>query len=206
MKKRGSLIVFEGPDGVGKSFLSVRTLDHLRLRGKRCQLQSFPGKEEHSLGMLVYQLHHEPQKYDVSQLTMTSRQALHVAAHIDIIESRILPALDDGIDVILDRYWWSTFVYGIVSGIPEFKIDSLINAELTFWAGTRPSILFLVSRKEPLRSEPLDLWPRWKAEYYRLAERESTHYKILEIVNDGKPDETQLILNKEVDSIVAQHS
>ena len=202
MKQIGNLIVFEGPDGVGKSFLADRTLDHLRQQGKKCQLYSFPGKEEHSLGKLIYQLHHEPQKYDVLTMTPISMQALHIAAHIELIESRILPALSNGIDIVLDRYWWSTIVYGLVSGVPEPQIECLINTELFFWGITHPSILFLVSRNIPLRPEPAQLWPRWVAEYSRLAERESRHYRVEENVNDGAPEEALARVIREVDSIV----
>lgn len=203
MQQNGSLIVFEGPDGVGKSFLAEQTLNRLRQQGKQCQPHWFPGKEDHSLGKLVYQLHHEPQSYDVLHMTPASKQALHIAAHIDLIESRILPALSEGINIVLDRYWWSTLVYGLVSGIPALRIEALINAERSFWDGVQPSILFLVSRKEPLRLEPSDLWPRWMAEYARLAKKESEHYRVAEIDNSGTPDEALEKTFKLLDCVIA---
>jgi hypothetical protein len=41
----GRLIVFEGPDGVGKSTLSAALVDELRARGRRVELTTFSGKE-----------------------------------------------------------------------------------------------------------------------------------------------------------------
>jgi dTMP kinase len=58
-------------------------------------------------------------QYRVSGLSSASLQLLHIAAHIDAIERRIKPTLGQGRIVILDRFWWSTMVYGAVSGVSE---------------------------------------------------------------------------------------
>jgi dTMP kinase len=52
----------------------------------------------------VYGIHHDPSAYGVADLGATARQALHVAAHLDVMERAILPALRAGKHVILDRY------------------------------------------------------------------------------------------------------
>jgi dTMP kinase len=60
-------------------------------------------------------------------------QTLHVAAHLDAIERKILPALEAGTWVILDRYWWSTWVYGIEQGISSTYLEPVIKAEQARW-------------------------------------------------------------------------
>ena len=56
---QGRLIVFEGPDGVGKSTLAEQLTVHLREAGVPCEHLAFPGRQPGSLGHLVYDLHHD---------------------------------------------------------------------------------------------------------------------------------------------------
>src|SRR4051812_30176325 len=91
LKSKGSLIVFEGPDGVGKSTIAAAVAQALNSRGAKSKLMSFPGREECTLGKLVYGLHHDPRAHGVSEITPIARQALHVAAHLDVMERVILP-------------------------------------------------------------------------------------------------------------------
>src|SRR5688572_6476007 len=99
---RGQLYVLEGPDGVGKSTIAQALAEALHSAGLQAEVFSFPGREAGTLGQLVYRLHHDCVGLGVESVTESSRQALHVAAHIDAIETRILPALRKGIHVVLD--------------------------------------------------------------------------------------------------------
>jgi dTMP kinase len=113
----GKLIVFEGADGIGKSSLSKEVMRRLEDLNVASVSLAFPGKDLGTLGHLVYQIHHDPAALGVISVTPLALQTLHVAAHLDAIERRILPALQDGTWVILDRFWWSTWVYGVHQGI-----------------------------------------------------------------------------------------
>lgn len=182
------LIVFEGPDSVGKSTISEAFVAHLaRERSVPVRRWSFPGRQEGTLGHLVYRLHHDPLELGVTALTPTSRQLLHIAAHVDAIEARILPALGAGEIVVLDRFWWSTMVYGTIAAATADALAAMVEVELKAWGGMRPTVAFLIDRDMPflLRSdERLADWKRLRVEYKALANRQATEHPVVRIVND----------------------
>lgn len=159
MKPSSKLIIFEGPDGVGKSTLAAHLSSYLTQRGFKNSSFSFPGKMPGTLGSVVYQLHHEPRIFGLDSIHELSLQLLHLAAHIECITSQIQPALLRGEWVILDRYWWSMWVYGKASGISTAILSHLVEIEASHWRDESPTI-FLVdkssiadSKTETLRKE-----------------------------------------------------
>jgi dTMP kinase len=154
--------VFEGADGVGKSTLVSWFVDHLKNSGIEATLLSFPGRERGTIGNLVYDVHHHPHDFGIDSMTEASLQLLHVAAHIDAIERRIKPLLDNGTTVVLKRFWWSTLVYGLVGAIPRSTLERMIDIERDVWRPIAPTALFLVTRDQPLRPEPPALWASWR--------------------------------------------
>ena len=113
---RGQLIVFEGPDGTGKTTLIEGFAQMRRRLGDKVIVAEFPGRAPGTLGHHVYRVHHNPRQFNIEHLDPASLQVLHVAAHIDAITNVIRPSVESGALVLLDRYWWSTWVYGIDSG------------------------------------------------------------------------------------------
>jgi thymidylate kinase len=189
--KRPQLIVFEGVDAAGKSTICSSFLDALISNGVIARLLSFPGKEPGTLGHLIYEVHHDPESKGVErQLTAASLQALHIAAHLDAIESVIVPSLQAGETIVLDRYWWSTWVYGVVGGADTEVLGSLIEAERVAWGRWQPGLVFHVTRATPLREEPTDTWEKLCHEYDKLAKREADRYPVVALSNDGKLEDT----------------
>jgi thymidylate kinase len=187
---RGRLIVFEGPDGVGKTTLATALTDELTRQGTWCEYLSFPGKDPGTLGRLVYEVHHNPMKFDICDMNPTSKQVLHIAAHVDAIEGRILPALEEGRTVVLDRFWWSTLVYGIVDGVDRASLDAMIALEFKSWGDTKPTIAFLVTRQSPLRAEGSD--ERWRGlgdEYEDLGREQASHHPVETVHNEASIDQ-----------------
>jgi dTMP kinase len=185
MPEAGKLFVFEGPDGVGKTALATAFAEHLTGRRSACDFMSFPGREEGTLGHLVYRLHHDPGGFGVRSVRPTSVQVLHIAAHIDAIENRILPALSAGRHVVLDRFWWSTWVYGVVSKANRQALRAMIRAERACWAAARPSAAFLVTRVTSLHAAEVEgRWQELCSEYRSLAEAERHRYPIHVVPND----------------------
>jgi thymidylate kinase len=183
--------VLEGPDGVGKSTFSSAIGDHLRATGHDLIQLSFPGRVQGSLGELVYRVHHDEGPSAVKDMAPLAKQALHVAAHIDAIDRQILPALKRGQTVLLDRYWWSNWVYGLVGGCERPRLRALIDAERAAWGKTQPALAILLRRPSPInRTEDLPYWRQLAAEYSRLAGRESRLHPVSVIDNIGSQEET----------------
>src|SRR5262245_38846885 len=186
MADRGRLLVFEGPGGVGKSTLVKEVSSALAARGIDCLCPTFPDREAGSLGWHVYQLHHEPGRFGIKEIPPASLQLLHVAVHLDAITNRILPALQAGRWVLLDRFWWSTRVYGAVAGTSKKILEAAIDVERAVWEGVVPTMAILVRRSKPLRDgEPIDRWRDLAAEYQVLAVAEQIHYPVRVVDNEG---------------------
>lgn len=185
-KSSGKLIVFEGADGVGKTTILKNVAQRLSEMGCEVQELSFPGKTKDTLGELVYNIHHNFESYFPGGMSPLSLQALHVAAHIDCIQRVILPALEVGKTIVLDRYWWSTIVYGLASGIRQDILDTLISLENAVWGAIRPFALFLVTSEKPFRSElTKQQWENVCNNYRQLAEKEKEKYKVVSIDNSA---------------------
>jgi hypothetical protein len=176
----GKLFVFEGADGVGKTTLLRAVRGALGTRGVKCELFAFPGTEDGTIGRVVYELHHRPGAFGVTRLSPASLQALHVAAHVDAIQNRILPALRSGACVLLDRFWWSTWVYGIAAGVQARALKLLIRFERVQWGQVRPDAVFYVLRTLGRPTSPTKI----EAEYKRLAEREGKLFRVVTLPND----------------------
>ena len=144
--KTGYLFVFEGPDGVGKTSIISELNAQLNSHDLPIVNLSFPGKQDQTLGKLIYAIHHDSDSYGVSKMHPASKQILHIAAHIDSIENTIVPLLNSGKIILLDRFWWSTVVYGKSEGIKEDVLDTMIKLENYFWENKQPDGLFLLQR------------------------------------------------------------
>ncbi len=188
------LFVFEGPDGVGKTTTVTAVEKRLRAMGRASVCLSFPGNEPGTLGAHIYKLHHQPAQYDVAKLSPLSLQILHVAAHVDNIERKILPLLREGTIVLLDRYWWSTLAYGVAAGVQLSQLKTIIALEKHVWSGVTPTHLFLFSRSQSLASQLII------DTYDDLYRQESNNYSVVKIENE---DTIESLAEEVTRSIVA---
>jgi dTMP kinase len=187
MQQAGNLFVFEGADGAGKSSIAGEAMQFLGKRGIDIKILAFPGNLPNTLGNLVYKIHHAPESLGIEKLTPTSLQTLHIAAHLDAIERTIVPTLQRGGQIILDRYWWSTWVYGLVGGMDRDLLNNLIEVERIAWGNWKPAGLFYITRKTPLREEPKEKWQMLKSAYEELLALEKNKYPIQIIHNESTP-------------------
>lgn len=117
------------------------------IAGLWCEIIAFPGNEDGTLGKLVYDIHHQ-EKYFLNRLNETSLQLLHVASHIDLIERRIKNLNQENCIVLLDRFWWSTFVYGCAGSLEQETIEAIIAPEKIYWQHINIKKIFLIEREE----------------------------------------------------------
>jgi thymidylate kinase len=197
----GKLIVFEGPDGVGKTTLATGLAERLSAAGIKCNYFSFPGREGGTLGRLVYDVHHDPNKFGIAGLEPTSLQMLHIAAHVDAIERSIRPLIRSGNHVILDRYWWSTIAYGAVGGSNQESIERMVSAERIHWGTIVPSVVFLLERTKTEIDNPTH--SRLSTSYRTIATREAESHPVHIISTDRTIVETITIVDPIVQAQVA---
>ncbi len=181
----GRLIVFEGPDGVGKSRLATEIGSHLESRGIETLQVSFPGNNDNTLGQLVYNIHHYHQEqFRIPTVNPLSLQMLHIAAHIDQIDSVIRPAVVSGKWIILSRFWWSTWVYGKLAGIDDNYLELITDIEKRYWGRISPAAIFLIKRTKPLRHEKSpEIFERLSDFYCELAGRERALHVVHDVEN-----------------------
>lgn len=169
------VIAFEGADGVGKTTLIKAVHRELARFGIPSNIFSFPGREPHSLGKLIYKLHHGPRSHDVFHISPTALQALHVAAHIDFLES----SRHRSRTILLDRCWWSAIVYGQASGANKVALDLLVTAELQYWQ-TKKLVVVLIDRRA---KQANSLYSKIQRGYRTLELREHGKYPIIRFTN-----------------------
>lgn len=199
----GRLFVFEGPDGIGKTELSNRLHEHLMSRGIPCESFSFPGKDEGSLGRIVYELHHRSARLAVKSINPTSLQLLHIAAHIDAIESRILPLLASGKTLVLDRFWWSTLAYGPTFGARPESIEAMVAVERQHWAQVIPTCMFLVFRTSPAREgESQGRHRQLSAVYESLVMKYGGSWPIIRISTNATVEQSFRQISQEVERFI----
>lgn len=186
----GELFVFEGLDGTGKTTLSKEFTVYLNSSGKNCSYFSFPGNNSGTLGKHIYEIHHELSEAGITAINPTSLQMLHVASHIDAIESEILPELRAGNSIVLDRFWWSTIVYGSVYGANPGSLNKLIDIEKTHWAEFQPACIFYLKRQNTLKPSAAAHWDELLEAYEKLVLHEGKSSNIEIIKNESSPQDT----------------
>lgn len=185
----GVLYVFEGPDGTGKTTFSKEFSAYLNSIGKKSSYFSFPGNSSGTLGKHIYEIHHELSDVGITTINPTSLQLLHVASHIDAIESVILPELRAGNSIVLDRFWWSTIVYGNVFGANPDSLNMLIEIEKTHWAEFQPSCIFYLKRQNTLKPSATTHWDELLEAYEKLVLQEGESSKVEIITNESSPQD-----------------
>lgn len=118
--KKGSFIVVEGPDGIGKS-TAIRGLSE-RIRrevGEAPVMVREPGGTP--VGESIRRILKE-----VGSRSPSRDLLLFSSARAELVKKVIRPALDAGKTVLADRFYLSTYVYqGGRGGVPKEDIDSI---------------------------------------------------------------------------------
>ncbi|MFW5652721.1 MAG: dTMP kinase [Planctomycetota bacterium] len=116
----GRFIVFDGPDGSGKSSQFRRFADSVRAKGVRvCEVREPGGTAigERTRDLLLDPAH--------TEMDVRCEMLLYMASRAQLVEERVRPALDRGELVLADRFVSSTFAYqGTAGGMALAEIES----------------------------------------------------------------------------------
>ena len=72
---------------------------------------------------------------------------MHIASHIDLLQRKLSKLNSEQCIVLLDRYWWSTYVYGIASALDADIVQAIIEPELIHWKDINVKKIFLLERE-----------------------------------------------------------
>ncbi|MDP9248634.1 MAG: dTMP kinase [Candidatus Dormibacteraeota bacterium] len=178
----GLLITLEGPEGAGKS--TQLELLRERLADRAVEVYREPGSTR--LGDRVREL-----LLNGEAMNPEAEMFLFMGARAELIGERILPALDRGAIVLLDRYHDSTLAYQGARGARTSWPESFPRPALTVLLRADPRLGLRRQRlagKAPdrIESEPDDFHRRVAAEYDRLAAAEPERFLV---VDAGQPAE-----------------
>ena len=118
---QGKFIVFEGIDKSGKHTQSRMLFEYLRKKGNRVIYTDEP-TSDNPAGLLI-------KDWLAGKFELKSGEAitlLYTADRFEHLKRTILPALEKGMTVISDRYFYSTIAYeSAIFGVPQEWIRKL---------------------------------------------------------------------------------
>lgn len=195
-KLRSGIYVFEGIDNVGKTTIVNELKERISKEvDYECEIVAFPGNEERTLGALVYDIHHQKNKYFDFPINDTSLQLLHVAAHIDLIQRKLMEENSTEKIILMDRFWWSTYAYGRAGLLESDVIHAILASELLYWEKISINKIFLLERKDRAKDFESDKDTLILQNYRGLASKEP---KCQVINNNGSLDEVVNMIFKQI--------
>ncbi len=133
------LISFEGLDGSGKSTQINLLKSHLDSKCIKCEVFREPG------GDLFAEKIRELLLDDTKEHVFPETELLlYIASRAQIVRSRIAPAIEKGITVILDRYVDSTMAYQGYGRELGHQVIDLLNSYATCEKKYYPDITFFI--------------------------------------------------------------
>ncbi len=133
------LITLEGGEGSGKSTAIDAIKNYFNKRGFKTLVSREPGgiKIAEEIRSIILDKEN-------TMMTPWCETLLYAAARVQHLEEKVIPALNDGVVVILDRYIDSSLVYqGIARGV---GIDNVIKAN-SYAMNYMPNITFFLDVK-----------------------------------------------------------
>ena len=198
--KRGLFITFEGVEGGGKTTNIAFTAEKIRKAGHQVLLTREPGGTTTGEAIRKILVSRE-----LPEINPQTELLLMFAARSEHVQRKILPALEQGIWVLCDRFTDASYAYqGAGRGIDSEHIKMLEN----FVQGSlRPDITFLFdldaniglaraqSRGETDRFEQqhIKFFNRVRSEYLKMAEAEPKRFRLIEAQHDLKKVQQQIV-------------
>jgi dTMP kinase len=202
---RGRFIVVEGIDGSGKSTVAARVADDLTRRGRRVLHTREPGGT--LLGEKIRALLLDAKN---SEMVPFTELFLYMASRAQLVDEIIRPSLQKGMDVICDRYYYSTAAYQGAAGRVGIPVVLAVAEKIAKFE--RPDLVALLDldpavarRREGIRddrveSKGLDYQKRVRAGFLRLAKRDRRRVRVIDA--DRPADEVFADVRKAVDRVL----
>lgn len=188
MTNRAPFIVLEGPEGAGKSIQTTLLADWLRQQGWRVIQTREPGGTQagDAIRNILLQSDHLHLHAHTEALLMAAARAQHV-------HEVIVPALDEGMVVISDRYVDSSYAYQ--GGGRGISLDALRPIQQFATAGVLPDIRLLLDltveeglarrhgdaeQVNRIDRAPLEFHQRVRATFLALAHAEPDQWDIID--------------------------
>ena len=119
--------------------------------GCDCVIVAFSGNDPGTLGDPVYDIHHNQSKFLGVSLNEISLQLLHIASHIDLLQRKLSKLGPERCIVLLERYWWSTYVYGMAGEMDGNIVQAILELELIHWKNISVKKIFFLEREKRKR-------------------------------------------------------
>ena len=196
MRKEGYFIAFEGIDGCGKSSI-IRLLDS---KLKENNIPTYITKEptDSPFGSLIHQ-------FMIGRMNTDHRAiaAMFVADRIDHLTNSInglKQIIDNGITVVSDRYYFSSYAYHSV----YIDMDWVINANKICFDVLKPDLNIFIDTPPEICIERLEQDRHIKEEYEELEHLKKVRNNYIAAIDKLKNIENVVIVNgnRAIDEIV----
>ena len=197
----GRFVVFDGPDGSGKSTQFRRFSDAARAAGVEVVEVREPGGTP--IGEKVRAILLDPAN---SEMTTRTEMLLYMASRAQLFEQRIAPAIASGALVLADRFVSSTLAYqGTAGGIAEAEILAVgevatgnrwPDLTVVFDVPTEVALRRLSPLLDRMEQKGADFHARVRAGYLAQARRWPERYAVVD--SGVGPDEVTAALLRSV--------
>ena len=202
---RGRFIVVEGIDGSGKSTVAARIVDDLTRRGRKVLRTREPGGTPLSEKIRALLLDAKN-----SEMVPFTELFLYMASRAQLVDEVIRPSIKDGVDVVCDRYYYSTAAYQGAAGrvgIPVVlevaeKIAKFEKPDLVALLDVDPAVARAREgiRNDRVENKGLDYQKRVRAGFLKLARRDRRRIRVIDASRPS--DEVFEDVKKAVDRVL----
>jgi dTMP kinase len=188
---RGRFIVVEGIDGSGKSTMAGHVANDLRARGREVLRTREPGGTPISEQIRALLL--DPKN---SAMVPFAELFLFMASRAQLVDEVIRPSLAKGVDVVCDRYYYSTAAYQGAAG--KVGIATVLTVAEKIAKFQKPDLVVLLDlnpgvaqsrdgiRDDRVELKGLEYQKKVRAGFLKMARRDR---KRIKIVDASRPPE-----------------
>ena len=182
--EHGLFVCFEGGEGSGKSTQSRLLRESLEAEGHRVLLTFEPG--DTSVGKELRRIVLSP---ETGSLAHKTEALLYAADKAEHVETLVLPALERGEVVIMDRYVDSSLAYqGAGRDLDVAEVEQVqrwatgdLRPHLTVVLDVDPAVgMQRFEGRDRIEGESLEFHQRVRAAFLAMAERAPEHYLVLD--------------------------